>query len=204
MICRWWPLSKLKSVLRYCIFKCRKRIPVVLLNRICFLLSHILNIKQKNQKRGRGILEMLLERTRLPRISPFTGSGLWRYHLFWSVVSVFVCAREYEAIVECCPCSKLPQCREFRRPELKGFAWNYSTDRYGIVSDNRGYSTNASKKIFDNLALVIFAEYITKEISEWEWVNPVHCLPLSWGPRLYWRLYLETEWKEKMNFTKHV
>lgn len=64
----------------------------------------------------------------------------------------------------------------------KGFAWNYSTDEYGIVSDNRGYWTNASKKILDNLAPVIFAGYIAKEIYEWVRMSePVHCLPLSWG-----------------------
>lgn len=56
----------------------------------------------------------------------------------------------------CYPCGKLPRCRGFRRPELKGFAWNYSTDRYGIVSDNGGSSTGYSMKIFDNLAPVIF------------------------------------------------
>lgn len=89
-------------------------------------------------------------------------------------------------------------------PELKGFAWNYSTDRYWIVSNNRGYLTNASKKIFDNLAPVIFAGNIMKEIwvSKNEWTHPLS--PTKLGPRLYLKIYSGTEWKEKINFTKHV
>lgn len=81
----------------------------------------------------------------------------------------------------CYPCGKLPRRHRFRRPELKGFAWNYSTDRYGIVSDNGGSSTRYSKKIFDNLALVIFVgRHRGGDI--WARVRiSVHCLPLSRG-----------------------
>lgn len=69
--------------------------------------------------------------------------------------------------------SKLPQLQEFKRPELEGFAWNYSTDSYGIVSDNRGYSTNVLRRyliIWHRLSLLDTSP--RKYKIEWEWVNP--------------------------------
>lgn len=162
--------------LPYCIFKYRpyvqNRIPCYFF--VLFTLKHSLYSAEKNQKARTRYSEEVTRACMITVNWPLYWLRTLDATCFdWHSAYLFVHQRmrPSPSAAHAVNCSNAKNSDVLK---LRGFAWNYSTIRYGIVSNNRSYSTNASKKIFDNLAPFIFAGYIT---NTWT----VHCLSLSWS-----------------------